>query len=60
MKRYSNIYEKIYSYDNLLTAHKNAKKGKSHYNQVIEVNNNTEKYLLELQKSIKRTLQKIS
>lgn len=34
MKRYGNIYEKIYDLDNLRLAHKNARKGKSYYKEV--------------------------
>ena len=48
MKRLGNVYEKIISYENLLNAHLRARKGKNRYKEVIEVNNNTEKYLKNL------------
>lgn len=34
MKRYGNLYPKIYDMDNLTLAHKNAKKGKGWYQEV--------------------------
>jgi hypothetical protein len=34
MKRYGNLYEKIYSYENLKLAHKKARKDKSFYGEV--------------------------
>lgn len=37
MKRYGNLYEKIYSMDNLRKAHQNARKGKGWYQEVREV-----------------------
>lgn len=47
MKRYGNIYPKIYEYQNLQQAHHNARKGKSFYSEVQMVNTN-EKYYLSL------------
>lgn len=52
MKRYGNLYEKIYSMDNLILAHNNAKKGKGWYEEVQEVENNLEYYLTELQQML--------
>lgn len=49
MKRYGNIYEKIYDYKNLELAHKNARKNKTFYTEVKEVDNNPEEYLIQLQ-----------
>lgn len=49
MKRYGNIYSKIYSYENLELAHKNARKNKTFYNEVKDIDKNTEEYLLQLQ-----------
>lgn len=49
MKRHSNLYEKIISYDNLLQAHYEARKGKAHYKEVDKVNKNTEKYIKNLE-----------
>ena len=53
MKRYGNLYEKICHYDNLLLAHMEARKGKSHYLEVKEVNKNTEEYLKNLEFHLK-------
>lgn len=63
MKRYGNLYEQIYSMDNLRKAHKNARKGKGWYEEVKEVDANIEVYLKQLQeklmcraRSIERTI----
>jgi len=50
MKRYGNLYEKIYNIDNLVLAHENARKGKTHYTDVIMVDENPDLYLREIQK----------
>ena len=52
MKRYNNLYEKIYSYENLLLAHDRAKKGKSRYIEVKEIDKDPAPYLLSIQKSL--------
>lgn len=52
MKRYNNLYSKIYDMDNLRLAHYNAQKGKGWYKEVRMVNSNPEYYLKELQKSL--------
>jgi retron-type reverse transcriptase len=50
MKRIGFLYEKIYSFENLLTAYENAKRNKKHYKQVQEFEKeNVEQKLLELQ-----------
>lgn len=49
MKRYGNLYEKIFSMDNLIEAHKHASNGKGWYSEVKEVNKNPEEYLQILQ-----------
>ena len=49
MKRHGNIYEKIYSMDNLRLAHRNAKRDKSHYREVKMVDSNPEFYLKIIQ-----------
>lgn len=49
MKRYGNLYEKIYDYDNLKLAHQKARKDKSFYREVKMVDENEEYYLLQLQ-----------
>lgn len=48
MKRYGNLYEKIYDMDNLKLAHKNAKKGKGFYKEVKIINANEEYYLKQI------------
>lgn len=52
MKRYGNIYNKIYDYENLKNAHHKARKNKGHYSDVKMVNKNEEKFLKELQNSL--------
>ncbi|MDD2496198.1 MAG: RNA-directed DNA polymerase, partial [Tissierellia bacterium] len=52
MKRYGNLYEKIYDIENLKLAHKNAKKGKGWYKEVKEVDDGIDYYLLKLQKML--------
>ena len=49
MKRYNNIYEKIFDYENLVKAHHNARKGKNFYNEVKKVNENEDYYLIQIQ-----------
>lgn len=49
MKRYGNIYQKIYDYKNLQLAHRNARKGKAWYKEVKMVDANEEYYLIQLQ-----------
>jgi len=60
MKRYNNLYEKIYDYDNLLLAHEKARKGKSHYKEVQKINRDPKKYLIQLQESLKNHTYKTS
>ena len=53
MKRVGNLYHKIYDIDNIKLAHKNARKGKTHYIEVKEVDDNIEYYCNLLQESLK-------
>ena len=53
MKRYGNLYEQIYSMDNLRKAHQNARKGKGWYQEVREVDADVETYLKRLQEMLK-------
>ena len=53
MKRFGNLYEKIYSIDNLMLAHKNASKGKSRYSEVKKVNKHLIYYIEELHNTLK-------
>lgn len=52
MKRYGNLYEQIYSMDNLRKAHQNARKGKGWYQEVREVDADVEGYLKRLQEML--------
>src|SRR5699024_4012653 len=52
LKRYGNLYEKVYAIDNLRLAHKNARKGKLHYKEVKMVDADEDKYLYEIQQSL--------
>lgn len=49
MKRYGNLYNKIYDIDNLILAHKNARKNKTYYKEVKMVDENQEYYLKNIQ-----------
>ena len=53
MKRYGNIYHKIYDIDNLRLAHKKARKDKSYYNEVKMVDSNEDYYLKQIQTMLK-------
>lgn len=48
MKRYGNLFAKIVDIDNIILAHKNAKKGKSHYAEVQEVEKDLDFYIHEI------------
>ena len=52
MKRFGNLYSKIYDIDNLRKAHQNAKKGKGWYEEVKEVDAKSEDYLKKLQEML--------
>lgn len=52
MKRYGNLYDKIYDMENLKLAHYNARKNKTFYNEVKMVGNNEEYYLKQLQEML--------
>jgi len=49
MKRYSNLYEKVYNIDNIFKAYNNAKKGKKHYHEVKMIEKDEDRYLFALQ-----------
>lgn len=49
MRRYSNLFQQIRSLENLEQAHKSARKGKTHYREVKMVDQDSEKYLKEIQ-----------
>lgn len=48
MKRYGNLYHLIYDIDNIRLAHKNARKGKTKYDEVIAIDADVEKYVQEI------------
>jgi RNA-directed DNA polymerase len=52
MKTYKNLYEKIYSLDNLFLAYKKARKGKTKKQYVIEFKKNLVNNLLQLQEEL--------
>lgn len=52
MKRYGNLYSKIYDMDNLILAHNNARKGKGWYQEVKMIDENPEFYLGKLQEML--------
>ena len=49
IKRYGNIYSKIYETDNLKLAHKRAKEDKSYYREVKRIDENPEYYFKQIQ-----------
>jgi RNA-directed DNA polymerase len=53
MKRYGNLFEKIIDIENLKLAHKNARKGKTHYSAVRVVDNDPDSFLWQLHNSLK-------
>lgn len=50
MKRVNNIFEKITTIENLRLAHKNARKGKTHYQEVKQVDKYEDHYLQRLRR----------
>lgn len=49
MKRYGNLYAKIWDMENVREAHRNAQRGKKHYREVQMVNADEERYLSQIQ-----------
>ena len=60
LKRYGNIYSKIYEMENLKLAHKCARKDKLYYREVKMVDANPEKYLTEIQVMLQNKTYKIT
>jgi hypothetical protein len=54
------LFEKIVSFDNLVLAHKNARKGKTRYKEVIYVDNNLESCINEIQGLLVEETYKVS
>ena len=44
MKRYGNLFDKICDIENIKLAHKNARKKKTHYKEVKEVDKDVDHY----------------
>lgn len=53
MKRYGNLYNKIYYIENIKLAHKNARKGKAHYREVQMVDADIDMYCLRVSELLK-------
>jgi RNA-directed DNA polymerase len=53
LKRYNNLYSKIYDMENIKLAHKNAKKGKAHYSEVKMVDTDPDKYFMKIHDMLK-------
>ena len=53
MKRYGYLYEKICNVENIKLAHRNARKGKRHYDEVKMIDVNPDKYLSQIQNMLK-------
>ena len=53
LKRHSHLYEKIYDIDNIIMAHHEARKGKSHYRGVKKVNKNEIGYCQKISNMLK-------
>lgn len=53
MKRYGNLYNKIYDIENIKLAHKNARRGKAHYKDVQMVDADIDMYCLRVSELLK-------
>jgi len=60
MKKYKNLYSKIICPSNIINAHINARKGKTHYKEVIEVDENIDYYMEEVYRFLKEKSYKVS
>lgn len=60
MKRYGNLYEKIYNIDNLKLAHQNARRDKLFYKDVKMVDNNIDYFLLQIRDMLKNKTYQVS
>jgi len=60
MKRYGGFYDAICSMDNLREAHRNARKGKSHYKEVQMVDNDPDYYLKQIQQILLNQTYKVA
>ena len=60
MKRYGNLYSKIYDMENLKLAHKNARKDKLFYREVKMVDADEEYYLTQIHEMLKNKTYEVS
>ena len=60
MKRYNNIYPKIYEIENIKLAHKMARQDKSFYREVKMVDKDIDKYAIEIKKMLTNKTYKIN
>jgi len=60
MKKYGYLYEQIYDITNIELAHKNARKGKTHYSEVRMIDNNPQKYFNNINNMLKNKTYKNS
>lgn len=60
MKRFGNIYEKIYDMDNLREAHRNARKDKLFYAEVGMVDSDPDFYLKQIQEMLKNKTYRVN
>ena len=60
IKRYGNIYNKIYNYESLHKAYLNARIGKGSFPEIIEFEKNAKPLLIELQNQLKNKTYKTS
>lgn len=54
MKRYGMLFDRITNIDNLILAHQNAKKGKEWYQEVREVEKDSQRHILSLQAQLRQ------
>lgn len=59
MKRYGNLFEKITNLDNILLAHKRARRDKSHYKEVKMVDKNPEFYARQIKNELENESYKV-
>lgn len=53
MKCFGNLYNRIYDLENIRLAHHNARKGKTHYGEVVMIDENPEPYFKQIQDMLK-------
>ena len=52
MKRYGNLWEQVFSLENIELAHQKAKRGKAHYKEVQMVDRDPDRYLTAIQQML--------